>query len=52
MGPQMYKILCPICKYFVSDFIADYAFLLYYGLLNGPENLPTENARWQPRIGI
>ena len=38
--------------YFVSKFIVDYAFLLYYGLLNGPRNSRTENARWQTHIAI
>ena len=59
-----YDFLCCTCAcngstnvqdtlpYFVSNFIVDYAFLLYYGLLNGPQNSRTENARWQPRIAI
>ena len=38
--------------YFVSKVIVDYAFLLYFGLLNGPRNSRTENARWQPHIAI
>ena len=60
MGPSGVDIAVQGCNgstnvedtliYFVPKFIVDYAFLFQYGLLNGPRNSRTENARWQPRI--